>query len=114
LVTTLPGVRERVVRADGGGLGGYRTLGDDRQVRQILMAQPDDQLARTDTSWADQVWGRLTRVVLGYGYQPGVGMDLEDSGHSRAAASPPIARLARLFQVVHARRERATGFFGGH
>ena len=49
---------------------GYRALGDDRQARQTLMAQRDDQLARTDTRWPERLWGRITKVTLGYGYQP--------------------------------------------
>jgi hypothetical protein len=49
---------------------GYRALGDDRQARQTLMAQRDDQLARADTGWQDRLWGRITKVTLGYGYQP--------------------------------------------
>ena len=49
---------------------GYRALGDERQARQILMAQRDDQLARTDTRWPERLWGRITKVTLGYGYQP--------------------------------------------
>ena len=49
---------------------GYRALGDERQARQTLMAQRDDQLARADTSRAERLWGKITRVTLGYGYQP--------------------------------------------
>jgi hypothetical protein len=51
---------------------GYRALGDDRQVREILMAQRDDQLAHTQprSSWAERWWGRITKYTLGYGYQP--------------------------------------------
>jgi hypothetical protein len=49
---------------------GYRALGDDRQARRTLMAQRDDQLARSDTSWWERRWGRITKVTLGYGYQP--------------------------------------------
>ena len=49
---------------------GYRALGDDRQARQILMAQRDDQLARTHPRWSERLWGRITKVTLGYGYQP--------------------------------------------
>ena len=49
---------------------GYRARGDDRQARQTLMAQRDDQLARTDASWRERWWGRITKVTLGYGYQP--------------------------------------------
>jgi hypothetical protein len=49
---------------------GYRALGDDRQARQTLMAQRDDELARGDTHWAGRLWGRITKITLGYGYQP--------------------------------------------
>ena len=49
---------------------GYQALGDDRQARQILMAQRDDQLARTDPRWPERLWGKITKVTLGYGYQP--------------------------------------------
>ena len=50
--------------------GGYRALGDDLRTRQILMAQRDDQLARTHPHWPERFWGRITKVTLGYGYQP--------------------------------------------
>jgi hypothetical protein len=49
---------------------GYRARGDDRQARRTLMAQRDDQLARTGTRWPERLWGRITKVTLGYGYQP--------------------------------------------
>ena len=49
---------------------GYRARGDDRQARQTLMAQRDDQLARGDTSRWERFWGRITKLTLGYGYQP--------------------------------------------
>ena len=49
---------------------GCRALGDDRQARQTLIAQRDDQLARTPTRWPERLWGRITKVTLGYGYQP--------------------------------------------
>ena len=49
---------------------GYRALGDDRQARQILIAQRDDQLDRADTHWSEKLWGWITKVTLGYGYQP--------------------------------------------
>ncbi len=49
---------------------GYRERGDDRRVRETLMAQRDDQLARADTSWPERWWGKITKVTLGYGYQP--------------------------------------------
>jgi hypothetical protein len=49
---------------------GYQALGDDRQARRTLMAQRDDQLARVPTRWAERCWGWITKVTLGYGYQP--------------------------------------------
>jgi hypothetical protein len=49
---------------------GYRALGDDRQARQTLMAQRDDQLARTHPHWPERLWGQITKITLGYGYQP--------------------------------------------
>ena len=49
---------------------GYRALGDERQAREILMAQRDDELTRADTRWPEQLWGWITKVTLGYGYQP--------------------------------------------
>ena len=49
--------------------GGYRALGNDRQARQTLIAQRDDQLARAPTRLPERWWGRITKVTLGYGYQ---------------------------------------------
>jgi hypothetical protein len=49
---------------------GYRALGDDRHARRTLIAQRDDQLARTHPHWAEKWWGKITKVTLGYGYQP--------------------------------------------
>lgn len=49
---------------------GYRALGDERQARETLMAQRDDQLARTHPRWPERLWGWITKVTLGYGYQP--------------------------------------------
>jgi len=49
---------------------GLRALGDDQQVRQTLMAQRDDQLARASTRRTERYWGWMTKVTLGYGYQP--------------------------------------------
>jgi hypothetical protein len=49
---------------------GYRGRGDDRQARQTLMAQRDDQLTRADTSRPERWWGWITKITLGYGYQP--------------------------------------------
>ena len=34
------------------------------------MAQRDDQLARTQPRWPERSWGSITKVTLGYGYQP--------------------------------------------
>ena len=49
---------------------GYRALGNERQARQILMAQRDDELTRADTRWPERLWGKITKYTLGYGYQP--------------------------------------------
>ena len=49
---------------------GYRALGDDRQARKVLMAQRDNQLARSPTSWPERWWGHITKITLGYGYKP--------------------------------------------
>jgi hypothetical protein len=49
---------------------GCRALGDERQAREVLMAQRDDELARADTRWPERLWGKITKVTLGYGYQP--------------------------------------------
>ena len=49
---------------------GYRALGDDRQARETLMAQRDDQLARARPRWPERWWGWITKVTLGYGYKP--------------------------------------------
>jgi hypothetical protein len=49
---------------------GYRALGDERQAREILMAQRDDELARANLRWPERLWGWITKVTLGYGYQP--------------------------------------------
>ena len=49
---------------------GYQALGDERQAREILMAQRHDELARTDAHWTEKLWGWITKVTLGYGYKP--------------------------------------------
>ena len=49
---------------------GYRALGHDRQARETLIAQRDDQLTRGLVGWPEWWWGRITKVTLGYGYQP--------------------------------------------
>ena len=48
----------------------YRALGDEQQARQTLMAQRDDELARTHPRRRELWWGWITKVTLGYGYQP--------------------------------------------
>jgi hypothetical protein len=49
---------------------GCRALGDERGAREVLMAQRDDELARGDTRWQERLWGKITKITLGYGYQP--------------------------------------------
>ncbi len=49
---------------------GYQARGEDRQARQTLIAQRDDQLARTHPRRWEWLWGRITKITLGYGYQP--------------------------------------------
>jgi len=49
---------------------GYRALGDERQARDILMTQREDELTRTHPGRAERWWGKITKVTLGYGYQP--------------------------------------------
>jgi hypothetical protein len=49
---------------------GYRALGDERQARETLMAQRDDQLARTHRRRQERWWGWITKYTLGYGYKP--------------------------------------------
>lgn len=51
---------------------GCRALGDDRQAREVLMRQRDDQLARARPRprWSERLWGQITKHTLGYGYQP--------------------------------------------
>src|SRR5580693_6111976 len=45
--------------------------GDERQARDVLMAQRQDQLDRGALTGASQrAWARFTGVVLGYGYRP--------------------------------------------
>ena len=47
-----------------------RALGDEQQARETLMAQRADQLVRTHPRWQGRLWGWITKVTLGYGYQP--------------------------------------------
>jgi hypothetical protein len=48
----------------------YRAAGDDRQTREILIKQRDDQLKRAPHTRPERWWGRITKVTLGYGYRP--------------------------------------------
>jgi hypothetical protein len=48
----------------------HRADGHDGDVRRVLMSQRRDQLADPSTSRLERAWGRLTRLTLGYGYQP--------------------------------------------
>jgi hypothetical protein len=51
--------------------GAHRAAGHDGEVRRILMAQRQDQLDRGAlTGRAERAWARLTKLTLGYGYQP--------------------------------------------
>ena len=46
---------------------GYRARGDKRRAREVLMAQRDDQLARTEPRWRERLWGWITKATGGYG-----------------------------------------------
>jgi hypothetical protein len=48
----------------------YRAAGHDRDVRQILIAQRQAQLARGVLTGRERLWARITGTILGYGYQP--------------------------------------------
>jgi hypothetical protein len=48
----------------------HRADGHDGDVRRVLMSQRRDQLTDPSTSRLERAWGRLTRLTLGYGYQP--------------------------------------------
>jgi hypothetical protein len=51
--------------------GAHRAAGHDGEVRRILMAQRQDQIDRGAlTGRTERAWARLTRLTLGYGYQP--------------------------------------------
>jgi hypothetical protein len=51
--------------------GAYRAAGHDGEVRSILIAQRQDQIdRRVLTDRTERAWARLTKVTLGYGYQP--------------------------------------------
>jgi hypothetical protein len=45
---------------------GHWALGDERQAREILIAQRDDELTRTHPRWSEKLWGKVTKVTLGY------------------------------------------------
>jgi hypothetical protein len=48
----------------------YRAGGHERDVHQILIAQRQSQLDRGVLIGRDQLWGKITGLTLGYGYQP--------------------------------------------
>ena len=48
----------------------HRGAGNERQVREILMAQRQSQIDRRAVTGWDRIWTRLTGVTLGFGYQP--------------------------------------------
>jgi hypothetical protein len=48
----------------------HRAVGHDREAGRVLRAQQDDRLARTPTRRFERLWGWITKVTLGYGYQP--------------------------------------------
>lgn len=91
----------------------YRAAGHDSDVRAILIRQRRAQLARGVRRWsADWWWGRVTGVLLGYGYRPwqallwllgvllvSVGLALLLGGHGALALtpapSPTISTAAR-------------------
>lgn len=51
--------------------GRYRDQGDEREARQILMAQYRDQLKRSDRQGPFlRVWQKLAGVTIGFGHQP--------------------------------------------
>ncbi|MGK5740225.1 hypothetical protein [Micromonospora sp. URMC 103] len=50
--------------------GAYRAAGHDRDARTVLMAQRRDQIRRAGLTASERLWGRLTGITLGYGYQP--------------------------------------------
>ncbi|MDH6238226.1 hypothetical protein [Cryobacterium sp. CG_9.6] len=47
-----------------------RAAGHDRDARRALMAQRDDQVERGDLTRSAKTWAGITKVTLGYGYQP--------------------------------------------
>ncbi|WIX83310.1 hypothetical protein QRX50_22390 [Amycolatopsis carbonis] len=48
-----------------------RAAGHDREARRVLIQQRRDQIQRGAlTGRVERTWGRLTGVLLGYGYQP--------------------------------------------
>ena len=48
----------------------HRAAGHDGEVRRVLIAQRQDQIARALTGRGERAWARLTGLTLGYGYQP--------------------------------------------
>jgi len=52
---------------------GRRAPGDGRRTadRETLIAQRDDQLARTHPRWPEKLWGKITKVTLAMATSPG-------------------------------------------
>jgi hypothetical protein len=48
----------------------YQAAGNAPTARMILIAQRDDQLARTSPGLRERLLGKIAKVTLGYGYQP--------------------------------------------
>ena len=48
----------------------HRAKGQESDVRRILMAQREAQLAADGVDARARLWGGITHVTLGYGYQP--------------------------------------------
>jgi hypothetical protein len=78
---------------------GYRALGDDRQARETLMAQRDDQLARAGTGWGERLWAGSPSSPSAMAISPG----------GRCCSSPPwwlcpACLRSRSARMVHWRK----------
>jgi hypothetical protein len=47
-----------------------RAAGNDREVRDVLIAQRQDQIGNAETGWTERIWARFTGIMIGYGYKP--------------------------------------------
>ena len=50
--------------------GAHKAMGQESDVRRVLMAQRAVQLASGGADRKSRMWGAITRATLGYGYQP--------------------------------------------